>query len=632
MDDRLKRIVAILRESGDISPDQLAACVGVSTRTIRTYIARLNDMLGDQARIEMKNAPRYRLTDADKAVLEKVTEHGLLCGAGESGSPRGRIDVLMSLLLIRSSWVIIDELAKELYVSRTTAAEDLKRAVSYFDIFNLVIERKPHHGICVSGNESDRRRCLASLLLESGFGERSAFGISIEDVSSIESSLREAAEHADFRLNSAAFRNLLVHVVAGVLRAKFDSPAPVDNDTLATIRNSREYRVASVASQFISERLNVRLPDQEVAYIAIHLAGRQRLDNAAGQPIDSIVISDEVWSFVTMMVERIWQLFRFDFRDDLELRMTLAQHMVPLSVRLRFKMRIENPLLTDIKSCYPLAWAMAVEASSVPEDAFGAVLSEEEKGYLALDFAYALERHAHGGKRKSILIVCASGAGSAKLLEHRYRREFGAYLECIKTCDVASVSHIDFSNIDYVFTTVPLGRKLPVPIREVGFFLDDSDILTVREALSHNTSEKLPSYFDRRLFLSHFDATDKVSALDALCELASHVANVPESFRELVEEREKAGATTFGNRVAMPHPMVACSQRTFVVVALLEQPISWAPNVNIEAIFLVSVSRGGDDSLQDFYDRMARLLTSAEAVDELISQRSFEALLDQWNR
>ena len=49
--------------------------------------------------------------------------------------------------------------------------------------------------------------------------------------------------------------------------------------------------------------------------------------------------------------------------------------------------------------------------------------------------------------------------------------------------------NVRFSHIDYVFTTVPLNVKLPVPVREADFFLETSDVNAIRKVLSDDTAQ-----------------------------------------------------------------------------------------------------------------------------------------------
>jgi lichenan operon transcriptional antiterminator len=70
-----------------------------------------------------------------------------------------------------------------------------------------------------------------------------------------------------------------------------------------------------------------------------------------------------VWDIVSKMLDMVWTRFHYDFRGDLELRMNLARHIVPLTVRLQYHLQIKNPLLTDIKHRFQLAYSMAVHCA-----------------------------------------------------------------------------------------------------------------------------------------------------------------------------------------------------------------------------------------------------------------------------
>lgn len=131
---------------------------------------------------------------------------------------------------------------------------------------------------------------------------------------------------------------------------------------------------------------------------------------------------------VSQMLDAVYEAFLFDFRSDLELRMNLAQHIVPLAVRLQYNMKLKNPLLKDIKARFPMAYAIALHSSSILTERYGHELKDDEVGYLALAFALAIERQNTELPKKNILIVCASGKGSAQLLHYRYRQEFGSYV------------------------------------------------------------------------------------------------------------------------------------------------------------------------------------------------------------
>ena len=86
-----------------------------------------------------------------------------------------------------------------------------------------------------------------------------------------------ALEEADFHVNSVAYQNLLVHIAIAVERIKAGSFVPLDPANEERIRQTEGWPVAQRLARAIEQALAVKLPDGEVAYIAIHLAGKQVL-------------------------------------------------------------------------------------------------------------------------------------------------------------------------------------------------------------------------------------------------------------------------------------------------------------------------------------------------------------------
>lgn len=625
LDGRDIKLIDIIDAHPDIDPVDLAERFSVSDRSVRTYVRKTNEALGSCAQIEKRRGGGYslRVLNASAfAALRARDAHAWQDAVPTT--PEARVDYLLNDLLSRADWITVDDLASILFVSRNVITSDLRQVAATLERFGLVLEKRPHYGIRVTGPEMSRRLCLANLTLDCIIGTGGSASLDV-----IARCVSESLAEEDFQINSAAYQNLLVHIAVAVERIRANCYVSMEPEHLERMRSTPEYLIAKKVAAAVERELTAELPEEEIGYIAIHLAGKQTLYTPGSDADANLVISDEVWNVVSRMLEMVWNAFHFDFRNDLELRMNLARHIVPLSVRLRYRMRIDNPLLSDIKRRFPVAYSMALESSCILAEEYGNALSEDEVGYIALAFALAIERQKSERPRKNILVVCASGQGSARLLEWRYRQEFGTWLDRIETCDVAHVASRDLTGIDYVFTTVPLERKLPVPVREVKYFLDDEDVNSVRRILSGEAAAAAPlaAYFDVRLFLGALDAEDKDGALDALCARVAEVHDVLGDFRALVQRREELAQTCFGNLVAMPHPVTPVTTSTFVAVAVLNHSVSWNGQ-EVRAVFLVSVSSLRDQKLDAFYRGMARLLTSREAIQKLVSNPDFATLLD----
>ena len=126
-------------------------------------------------------------------------------------------------------------------------------------------------------------------------------------------------------VSSLASRNLIMHLYIALGRIEQGLLSQLQNRTLKTGGNAREYAAAFQIAAKSSNALGVSMPREEVAFIAIHLLGGE-----AQACREGAVISDEMWEIASEMVRAVNDEFRFDFSGDLELRMNLARHIGPL--------------------------------------------------------------------------------------------------------------------------------------------------------------------------------------------------------------------------------------------------------------------------------------------------------------
>ena len=198
--------------------------------------------------------------------------------------------------------------------------------------------------------------------------------------------------------------------------------------------------------------------------------------------------------------------------------------------------------------------------------------------------------------------------GTARLLEWRIRRELASISLRFAFATPQELEHEDLTGIDYIFSTVPLTWQPAVPVCFISSFLDPDDVQNVRGLLGPQiATSTVEARFSRSLFFARLNLSTRKEVIGFLCERIREQIEVPENFEELVWERERQMPTAMGGNVAMPHPALAVSERTFACVALLEHPIMWGSRP-AQAIFLISVSRNGTDEegLDAFYEVVSR--------------------------
>lgn len=631
LDKRLIKLYQLLTTDDYETAESLASKLSLSNKTIRNMIKELDSVLSKNgAHIKSKHGFGYTLVIDEQREFYKYIESFKNRDFDKNYLPsnsKERIQYLLEYLLDSRNYVKIDDLSQLLYISKKTLTKDLKEVEKILNEYNIVLKRKPGYGIKTEGKEFDSRLCMASFIVrEESLGLKEELTPDQKkNMNLIAECLTECLRKEDFSVSSIAFQNLIVHIYIAIMRIKDNHYIPLDEEYINQYNNEKEYKIAKEISQRIKEIFNVNMPKPEIGYISIHLTAKKMNDNKSNMSEGNLVINQEVSDIVTNMLQNVYDAFKFDFRDDLELRMSLSQHIAPLSVRIKYDMNLKNPLLKDIKERYTLAYSMASSACTVIDQYYNKKLKDDEIGYIALSFALALERRGNKIRKKNILIVCASGKGSAQLLLYKYKSEFGNYINNIETCDASSIYKVDLKNIDYIFTTVPIKLKVSIPIQEVQYFLEDRDIKVMKRVLSCDSISSVLKYYDKNLFFSNLTCKNKSETLKYMCNRIIEYKKLPKEFYESVLKRESLAKTEFDNMVAMPHPYVAMGEETFVCVAILDKPILWWKK-EVQVIFLLSIGTNKKEDIQKFYQVTSKLLMNSKYVKEIIKGRDYGIL------
>lgn len=602
----------------------LSKALEVSDKTIRKLIKQLNEIIQySGASIEVKHGYGYRLSIEDEEMFKNYLKREFKEKASEiPNTSEERIEYIKEYLLKSDDYIKLDELSEELYISRKTITNELKKIEQELNSYNLKLVRKPNYGIKINGEEFDLRLCRASCIAIKCSSKK----ISTEDkrcMEDIASVIHTCLHRCDFNISDVALQNLLVHIFVAIERIKEEHNIVFQEEQLEQFSLESELILANKIAKEIEKKFNISYPKSEIKYIAVHLAGKKIYDS---QKEKNLVVTQKIYDLVTEMLEKIYESFKIDFRDNLELRMSLSQHIVPLEVRLEFDMTLRNPMIKEIKERFLLAYSIATFACGVLGQAYGKQLEEDEIGYFAINFALALERDKYDIRKKNILVVCSSGKGSSQFLKYKYIERFGKYINEIQTCDVHSISKVNMKYIDYIFTTVPISEKVSAPILEVQYFLEDEDVKNVINVLTKNSAGTISNYYSEDLFIKNLECKTKEEVLHYMCSLIKEKEDVPKNFEKAVLERQKIAQTEFGNYVAIPHPCKTLSKRTFACVAILKEPIIWEKE-EVQIVFLVSIENNPSKEIQKFYKTTSKLLINKQYISELRKNKDFETLI-----
>ncbi len=607
----IKEILSLLSADSYITAEALSKQLNVSEKTIRTKVKEINYEL-QKFNIKIESKPRYGY----KLICDNYDNFksiDLILNINNDMDYRIRI-IFKYLIELDSEYIKSDDICDSLDISKTTLTNILKIMEYNLKYHNLKLERRPNYGIKLIGNEFDIRNfiiCnyLNDFLYENNMNEK-LIGIIINFLDKYEIKFSE--------INLETFIQYINVAISRIKNNKFICNS--ENDIVKDI--AEEIRLSKELINHIQNEIDIDFNDTEILFIAIHMASKNLF--SINENYNS-VIQDKFSDIIDKMLDMVYKNLKIDLRNNFNLILLLNQHMIPLDIRIRYNIFQKNPMLNDIKNNYSLSFLLASESAAILKDYYNKDISEDEIGYLALLFQIGLEETVESINKMNILIVCGSGKTTSNLLVTKYRKEFNDYIENIYAADLIGLKDFDFSKVDYVFSTVPISFKLPVPIVYISNFLKSDDIINVKNTFESLNRNIILDYYKEEMFTTDIKGDTKEEIIKNICEEIKKYKSIPDNFYELVMKREQLAETDIGNLVAIPHPIEVVTKDTFVYVAVLDKPILWQKN-NVQVVFLISVSNKNDD-LKNFYEYTINFLLNENSVKKLIENKTFENLI-----
>ncbi len=629
---RLQLIIQQLLASDDLlTSSELALHLHVSSKTIRTDIKELNKLLNDDiAYIESHRGKGYRINvineDRFKLFLHKVIEENNQVAPTE---PEGRIQFLMEKLLLQSSYIKMDVLAEELFISRSTLQSDLKTVREILERYNLFLDQKPNYGIKVRGDEMKIRFCISEYIFNQKpkmIDQTTAWSeiLPKEEIEWIRNSILSKLRKHQIIITDIGLHNLITHIAIACKRIHDGKVVEIHQKELSKITDRKEYTIAKEIVEEIEQKLKVSFSVNETAYIAIHLQGTKKVHSDSEIEEAKSVLDEDIQQLTGSILERIDKIYSLNLCEDKDLMLALSLHLKPAISRYTYQMNLRNPMLEEIKNKYPFSFEAALTGADIIREKLDIIIDESEIGYMALHLEAALERQKKSERnKKRCIIVCASGLGTAQLLLLKLKYRFRDELNIVGTTEYYNLDKQSIHDLDFIISTIPIPEKLPVPVIQISTLLGNQDINKI-EKLIHNDIEIMKNYLREQFTYLKMDFSAKEEVIQFLGNKLLEAGMVNADFIRSVLEREKYSPTSFGNLVAFPHPIKPQAGDTFWSIVTLKNPIPWGDKP-VQIICLLNISKQKRmDDLKPMYNVLVKLLDNWLLLQKLLQCETYD--------
>jgi lichenan operon transcriptional antiterminator len=648
LNSRLKSLVKeLLSHKEPVTSEYLAKVLGVTSRTIRNDVKTLNlefKKIGVQ--IDASRGVGYYIDSTLGEQVTDVIEELFMLQEEEQGNtpvlPEERVLYILKSVIMADDFIAAEQIANELFVSKSTVDNDLKQVEKLLEKYDLKLFKKPNFGIKLVGNEMNIRFCLSESLsnLKNEQAELENEIIADVNINEIKTITKNYIEELSFNMAELPLNNLVMHIAIAIQRIKKGKKIEAGSIELDQIEDQVEYEVAKKIVHSIEEKFAIKIPIGEVAYITIHLLGAKHFDDKNLLESDIIdLVGDRHYQLVANILSEINRVYRIELREDRELIYGLGLHLRSAINRLKYRMNLRNPMLTEIKKNYPFSFELGILAAEVIHNNSDLVVNEDEIGYIAIHLEAAVERMKNKKRRqmKRVAIVCASGLGTAKLLAASVESVFPG-IDIVGTYPSYSIGEIKKEEADLILSTIPIVKESPIPALHINAILTEKDIEKVKDHISskflnedkNKSLMKLHNLFSDELFFTEIDKKNPTEIIRSLSTVLNIKGYVDDSFQHSVLEREEISPTSIGNLVAIPHPLKPNALGSCIAIGILRKPVKWGEHT-VQLVLLLALNEKDKEEFSHLFNHLWKIVQNKKLITELCSKEKFEDFIKQFN-
>lgn len=608
-------LLYLYRSCDYVTAAKLAMAFGTSTKTIsremKKYMidTRLNATYGFSVIVKQGHGYKLEINEKDKFLTllqQGETDKNQLLESGQS-----REYEIVRILLRNDEYITIADIAEELYSSCATVSAALKNVRRLLSDFDLTLENRPSIGIRLAGSEMNRRLCMSKYFL---FSNRSStdtnyIGKFIEDA------LASVMKIYGIFLSDIAREHLVAHISISIERIQEQHLIQFLPEDCRRLKEKPEYRIAEELVHRLAAYIPENCRSEETYYLTIQLLGKKSLTQGdeAYQP------DQEIEHTLHRIFDEIYEQLGIDLTADTEVFNYLAMHFEPMLVRLKYGIKYSNPLLYEVKTRQATSFEMGLIAKTIIQEEYAYCLNDDEVSCLAIYFSLAWDRLSANRLQKRILVVCGLGVSSSRMLIHKLKKQFSAYIKSIDVCQYHSLDEVDQSCFDCILSTVekPIYGKLPV------YYLTDFLGPTQDEQIlkflqnAHCQVFQITDYLKDEHFFIKDTMKDEQEVIKYIVhKLKKYVPNQSELINNVME-REALSSTAYGNLCALPHPIRMCTEENLFCVMILKKGMQWGGK-KVKCIFFLSPSKYHPDDLRHFNEALASLILDSELFSNFL--------------
>jgi len=419
---RQEQLLFLLSSEEIYTSKYLSTKLNVSTKTIHNEIKLLKSIMENYALdIQSLKSKGYILVSTNNQPvsmnLNEAKNHFVL-NYNIYQNPLDRSHAIIHLLLNYEEYILIDDLAEQFSVERSSISRDLKYIRNCLSPYQLQVESKPHYGIRILGSEINKRLCL----VEYTYHQENGFQRMVVLQKELVEKIHDILEKDGLSMSKDSFYHFLIHLQVLLDRLQNKHTLTFPQNEMRLLRMEYDRYVAQDIANCIEEYMNIEINEDEIFYITLHIIGKKNNTTSEVDSCINSVIRPEIEQSIYAVLCDLYEEFQIDLREDEYLRRSLGLHYLSMVNRFHYDIYRRNPIKEVVKQEYLLASLIAREFIKRLKLSKSNYIDEDEISFLALHFQLALDRMITTPLK--VILVNDFVSTSSELLRYHIQKRF----------------------------------------------------------------------------------------------------------------------------------------------------------------------------------------------------------------
>lgn len=614
-----------------VTSKALAASTGMSERSVKTYLKEVADFC-EQNSMTLDRKPGKGMKPCfSDAQIGKILD---VAGRRSAAVSQKKRQNYISYILL-SGWDTYTYalFSEELNVSKNVIMDDINELDAELLLYGIKVHRTAGYGIYATGSELEIRKAMRHFCrypisdkqviktddhrLSRRAAEVIANNFRSVNLSMAVDMIHHVERRFDIIFTDYTFQMLAEYIAIALFRVDVEKELKSGEQEQQVQKNgfimTEHENMAKEAAGFLERHHGISLSQPEIMYLAMLFSCAEGQNRVVMSCEEALSIEDE-------MIVYLSNLLAANLIENELLRESMRSFLPGSIARTHFGIEIDNPFLSDITQSYASLFTVCFTVSRYYEKYTGAMPSENEIAFIALQVGGALHRNPM--TVRAVLIGAAGYATGSIIAGKIENRVPDVRIVSILSSD--RIEHMDEYDCDLILSTIDTQADIHNDMRflYVSPLISAQDEKNIRnkcfELMTGQSAEvsEFSQMLSEEFIIFEKKAKNRKDVLKRACQLLINKGIVQSEFARDVLEREKVEATAVGCNIAIPHGKPEHVNRCQILVIRLDKPIEWGERM-ADMIFLLAINFDSVNTTKAFFHDFTKLLNENGATDRL---------------